>query len=79
MQTRNIPATAIVSVTSKGAKYSGNAGSTHNTAATWALVQAHLKANPKCTRGQLFKLLQAERNHGCFVAYALSSGWLAAK
>ena len=79
MQTRTIPATAIMVVTKKGANYVGNAGSTHNTAATWQLVQAHLAANKSCTRAQLFTLLQGKRNHGCFVAYALSRQWLAAK
>jgi len=66
-------------VTKKGAAYQGNAGSTHNTARTWQTVQAFLAANPKATRAQLFTHLQTTHNHGCFVAYALSRQWLAAK
>ena len=79
INTKAIPATAIVSVSKSGAAYKGSANSTHNTAATWELVQQHIKANPKCTRAQLFTLLQTERNHACFVAYALGRGWLSAK
>ena len=79
MQTRNIPQTAVMVVTKKGLNYMGNTGSTHNTARTWQTVQTFLAANKSATRAQLFTHLQAQHNHGCFVAYALSSGWLAAK
>jgi hypothetical protein len=65
-----------MAVTAKGLNYSGNAGSTHNTAATWAFVQAHLAANKGCTKQQLFVAVQAKYNHGCFINYALRSGWL---
>ena len=78
MQTKTIPATAIVSI-AKGCTYKGNANSQDNTALTWKLVQSHLAENPKTTRGQLFSLLQVERNHASFVRYALGRGWLVAK
>lgn len=84
MQTKNIPATAIMVVTKKGAAYTGNSGSMHNTARTWVWVQAHLAKNPTTTRGQLFTTLQNTNgklpfSHPCFVRYALGAGWLAAK
>ena len=79
MQTTTIAGNAILQVTKKGAIYTGNAGSRHNTARTWGLVQKHLKAHPKTTRQQLFALLQTQYNHACFVQYALQRGWLAPK
>ena len=79
VNTKAIPANAVMVVTKSGAAYKGNPNSTHNTAATWQLVQKHLKANPKTTRSQLFTLLQSERNHACFVQYALGNGWLGVK
>lgn len=79
INTKAIPANAVLQVTPKGALYTGNTGSMHNTALTWASVQAHLKANPNTTRAQLFTHLQSTRNHACFVAYALGRGWLAPK
>jgi len=78
MQTKNIPTTAIVTI-AKGCTYQGTVNSQDGTAATWQLVQKHLAANPKTTRGQLFTLLQTNRNHASFVRYALGRGWLVAK
>ena len=78
MNTKEIAPTAIVAI-AKGCTYKGNANSQDNTAATWELVQSHLKANKSCTRQELFKLLQVERNHASFVRYALGRGWLVAK
>jgi len=79
MNTKEIATTAIVTITKKGQTYRGNPNSRDNTAATWELVKTHLAANPKTTRGELFTLLQTERNHASMVTYALSRGWLAAK
>ena len=79
INTKVIKPTAIIGVTALGVLYKGSKNSTHNTAQTWEVVNTYLKANPKCTRAQLFTHLQVERNHACFVTYALGRGWLAAK
>jgi len=78
METKSVKTTDVMAVTAKGHKYVGSEKSTHNTAATWELTKKFL-ANGKRTRGELFSYLQKERNHACFVTYALSRGWIAVK
>lgn len=79
MHTRTIAADAVLKLGAKAEKYKGREDSTHNTAKTWEMTKAYLASHPKCTRKQLFDYLREERNHGCFVTYALSRDWLAVK
>jgi hypothetical protein len=76
ISTRTIPANAVVSI-SPTSKYVGG-NSMQNNGASWAAVQAFLKANKSVTRAQLTAHLQSTLNHGNFVRYQLGRGNLVA-
>lgn len=76
INTRNIPANAVVSI-SPASKYVGG-NSMQNNGQSWAAVVAFLKANKNVTRAQLTAHLAKTHNHGNFVRYQLGRGNLVA-
>ena len=75
--TRNIKATAKVTISKTGAKYSPSAASAQNNKDSWDTLKNALK-QPQ-TLGSLQATLKAQHNHAPFVGYCIRRGWLVAK
>ena len=74
ISTKGIAGTALITI-APGTKYTGNTGTRHNTARSFAALKQFLASGPQ-TRNACNSMLKNAYGHGCFVAHLLGTGVL---